>query len=185
MVLDNNNKNHLCKVIINNNNGNFYSALPIKNFTALGMYKSNTNNSNITQTHTHTHAHTHTNRHTHSHTSSFKNYMLPNTHAKRLKIKPLELHLHFLSLSLSLLAHTQVQVTCSFTGGKVGWAVEHTEKFKESGSYTERNSVVLSWVLNWPICSLFYCFISRDNYHTQSLQLLEEARPDCRCVKSG
>ena len=26
----------------NNNNGNFYSALPIKNFTAQGTYKSNT-----------------------------------------------------------------------------------------------------------------------------------------------
>ena len=37
----------------NNNNGNFYSALPIKNFTAKGAYKSDTNINNITHTHTH------------------------------------------------------------------------------------------------------------------------------------
>ena len=35
----------------NNNNGNFYSALPIKIFTAQGAYKSDANNNNITQTH--------------------------------------------------------------------------------------------------------------------------------------
>ena len=86
----------------NNNNGNFYNALPIKNFTAQGAYKSDTNNNNIhtdTDTHTHTHAraraHTNTHTHTHTHTqtyihtythkhthtssssSSFKNYMPP------------------------------------------------------------------------------------------------------------
>ena len=48
-------------VVCNNNNGNFYSNLPIKNITAQGAYKSDTNN--ITQTHTHT--------------SSFQNYMPP------------------------------------------------------------------------------------------------------------
>ena len=61
-------------IIIYNNNGNFYSALPIKNFTAKGAYKSNTNNNNITHIHTHTHKHTHTHTHTES---SFKNYMPP------------------------------------------------------------------------------------------------------------
>ena len=59
--------------IPNNNNGHFYSALPIKTFTAQGAYKSDTNNNNITHSRTHTHTHTHT----HSHTSSFKNYMPP------------------------------------------------------------------------------------------------------------
>ena len=68
-----------------NNNENFYSALPIKNFTAQGAYKSDTSNNIITHTHTrararahtHTHTHIHTHTHTHilSHTSSFKNYM--------------------------------------------------------------------------------------------------------------
>ena len=89
-----------------NNNGNFYSALPIKNFTAQGTYNSDTNNNNITQTHTqtHTHAHTHTHSHTHHH---LRNTCHQNTHTKRLKIKPLALHLHSLSLSLP---------TCSYTG---------------------------------------------------------------------
>ena len=65
----------------NNNNGNFCSALPIKNVIAQGAYKSDTSNNIITQTHTHTHTHarthTHAHTHTHSHTSSFKNYMPP------------------------------------------------------------------------------------------------------------
>ena len=91
----------------NNNKGNFYSILPIKNITTI-------------TSHRHTHRHTNTLTH-------LRITCIQNLHTKRLKIKPLELHLH--SLSLSLLTHTQVQVTCSFTGGKVGWAVEHTEKF--------------------------------------------------------
>ena len=72
-------------------------------------------------THKHTHAQAHT--HTHSHTPSFKNYMPPKyTHQKAENQTigasfALSLSLFF---SLSLLAHTQVQVTCSFTGGKVG-----------------------------------------------------------------
>ena len=72
----------------NNNNGNFYSALPIKKFTAQGAYKSDTNNNNNTQTHMHTHTHTcmharihaHTHTHTYIHTlshMSVKNYMPP------------------------------------------------------------------------------------------------------------
>ena len=48
-----------------NNNGNFYSALPIKNCTAQGAYKSDTNN--ITDTYTHAQ----------THRSSFQNYMPP------------------------------------------------------------------------------------------------------------
>ena len=74
--------------------------------------------------HTPTRAHTHT--HTLSHTSSFKNYMPPKyTYQKA------ENHTTGASfvLSLSPLAHAQVQVTCSPKGGKVGSAVEHTEKF--------------------------------------------------------
>ena len=66
--------------------------------------------------HRHTHAHTHTHTHTHSHTRHHLRITChQNTHAKRLKIKSLEPYLH----SLSLLAHTQVQVTCTFTEGKV------------------------------------------------------------------
>ena len=81
-------------------------------------------------THPHTHIHTRARARTHSHTRHHLRITChKNPHTKRLKIKPLELHLHSLSLFFSLLAHTQVQVTCSFTGGKVGWAVEHTEKF--------------------------------------------------------
>ena len=53
----------------NNYNENFYSTLPIKNFTAQGAYKSETNNNNITQTRTHTY--------TLLHMSSFGNYMPP------------------------------------------------------------------------------------------------------------
>ena len=54
----------------NDNNGNFYSALPIKHFTAQGAYKSDASNNIITQTHRHTHRHTdtHTDTQTHRHT---------------------------------------------------------------------------------------------------------------------
>ena len=78
----------------NNNNGNFYSALPIKNLTAQGTYKSDTNNNNITQTHTHTNTHSHTRRY-------LRITCHQTAHPKRFKIKLLELHLHSLPLSLS------------------------------------------------------------------------------------
>ena len=71
--------------------------------------------------------------------SSFKNYMPPKYTYQKAENQTTGASFA-LSLSLSPLAHAQVQVTCSPTGGKVGWAVEHTEQFKESGSYTERNS---------------------------------------------
>ena len=68
----------------------------------------------------HTNAHTHT----HSHTSSFKNYMPPNYTYEKAENQTIgasfALSLSLSPLSLSLLAHTQAQVTCSFTGGKVG-----------------------------------------------------------------
>ena len=99
-----------------NNNGNFYSALPNKNFTAQGTYKSDSNNNNITQTHTRTHTHAHSL----SHMSSFKNYMPPKYTCQKAENQTIGASF---ALSLSrppLLAHTQVQVTCSFTGGKVG-----------------------------------------------------------------
>ena len=139
----------------NNSNGNFYKALPTKNFTVQGAYKSDTNNNNITHTHTqtqtHTHIHTHTNtdthththRHTHTHTDthththiythtqthtpSLKNYMPPKYTYQKAENQAILASFalaHSLAqslyLSLSLLAHTQEQVTCSFTGGKVG-----------------------------------------------------------------
>ena len=90
-------------VLHNNKNGNFYSALPIKNFTAQGAYKSDTNNNNITQTHahtlTHTHAHTHT--HTPSHTSSFMNYMPPKYTCQKAENQTTIGASYALSLSLS------------------------------------------------------------------------------------
>ena len=42
----------------NNNNRNFYSALPINIFTAQGMHKSDTNNNNITHVYTYIHSET-------------------------------------------------------------------------------------------------------------------------------
>ena len=108
--------------------------------------------------HTHTHTHTRTQTHTHAHTHSYILHHVritchQNTHAKRLKIKPLELLLHSLSHSLSLLAHTQVQVTCSFTGEKVDCDEDlclslnkkHTEKpvfLDECTIYTRWNTPV-------------------------------------------
>ena len=98
----------------NNKNGNFYSALPIKNVTAQGAYKRDTNNNNITQTHTQTHTDTQIHTHTHSHTSSFKNYMPPKFTCQKAENQTigasfaLPLFL-FLSLSLAL-------PTCSHTG---------------------------------------------------------------------
>ena len=113
---------------MNNNNGNLYSALHIKNFTAQGAYKSDTKNNNITQTqtqtqthththkhththtdthtHTHTRTHTHTHSHTHLHTSSFKNYMPPKYTYQKAENQTIGASF---ALSLSLLAHTQVQ----------------------------------------------------------------------------
>ncbi|WP_419642152.1 hypothetical protein, partial [Thiolapillus sp.] len=58
-----------------------------------------------------------------SHTSSFKNYMPPKCICQKAENQIIGASFALslsLSLSLSLLAHTQVQVTCSFTGGKVG-----------------------------------------------------------------
>ena len=114
------------------NNINFYSVLPIKKITAQGAYKSDTSKNNITHTNTR---------------PSFKNYIPPKYTYQKAENQAIGASF---ALSLSpphTLAHTQVQVTCSFTGGKVGWTGEYTEVL-ESGSYTERNSVVFSWVLN-------------------------------------
>ena len=81
--------------------------------------------------------HTHTHTHTLSHTSSFKNYMPPKYTCQKAENQTigasfllslsLSLSLSFslslslsFSLSLSVLTHTHVQVTCNFTGRKVG-----------------------------------------------------------------
>ena len=93
----------------NNNNGNFYSALPIKSLYAQGAYKSNTSNNMIT----HTHARARVRAHTHTHTRHHLRITChQNTRTKRLKIKPLELHL--LSLSLSPLSICTLSKTTFF-----------------------------------------------------------------------
>ena len=93
----------------NNNNGNFYSALPIKSLYAQGAYKSNTSNNMIT----HTRARARVRAHTHTHTRHHLRITChQNTRTKRLKIKTLELHL--LSLSLSPLSICTLSKTTFF-----------------------------------------------------------------------
>ena len=104
----------------NNNNGNFYSALPINNFTAQGTYKSNTNN-NIT------------------HTSSFKNFMPPKYTYQKAENQTIEASFAlslFLSLSLppDSLTHTG-------TG--------HMQFYRRKGSVSSWIHRDVLWFVHW------------------------------------